>query len=73
MNRQRIILALKVVLTLIVIAYVGRVIAIGWRDFRSGSVGLHLQWRWILGTRRTSSRYPAWRDTFPGSSGRSER
>jgi len=48
MTRQRILLILKVALTLLVIAYVGRVIATGWRDFRSGSVGLRLDWRWIL-------------------------
>jgi uncharacterized membrane protein YbhN (UPF0104 family) len=48
MTRQRILLVLKVVLSLIVLAYVVRVIAIGWRDFRSGAVGLDLKWRWIL-------------------------
>lgn len=53
MTRQRVLLALKVVLTLIVIAYVGRVLVIGWRDFRSGSVGLELQWRWILASNAT--------------------
>jgi len=47
-SRKRALLALKVVLTLIVVAYVGRVIASGWRDFRSGSVGLELHWQWIL-------------------------
>jgi len=47
-TRRRLLLALKVVLSLIVLAYVGRVIAIGWRDFRSGAVGLELEWRWIF-------------------------
>jgi uncharacterized membrane protein YbhN (UPF0104 family) len=47
-TRQRVLLALKVVLSLIVLVYVGRVVAIGWRDFRSGAVGLELQWRWIV-------------------------
>jgi uncharacterized membrane protein YbhN (UPF0104 family) len=47
-TRHRVLLALKVVLSLIVLVYVGRVVAIGWRDFRSGAVGLELQWRWIL-------------------------
>ena len=48
MNRKRALLALKVVLSLIVAVYFGRVIAHGWRDFRSGAIGLELQWRWIL-------------------------
>jgi len=53
MTRQRVLLALKVVLSVIVAAYVGRVIVIGWREFRSGSVGLDLQWRWILASMAT--------------------
>jgi len=48
MARRRLLLALKIVLSLIVLVYVGRVVAIGWRDFRSGAVGLEIEWRWIL-------------------------
>jgi len=48
MTRKHILLVLKVVLSVIVAAYVCRVIVIGWRDFRSGAVGLELHWRWIL-------------------------
>lgn len=47
-TRRRALLALKVVLSAIVVVYVARVIGAGWRDFRSGAVGLDLQWRWIL-------------------------
>lgn len=47
-TRRRVLLALKVVLSLIVVVYFVRVIGAGWRDFRSGAVGLDLQWRWIF-------------------------